>query len=417
MFLRFLSILLFVYSFGNAVELYKKSNMYDDHPYLDGNIDVRIQYDYNNVDDFSKKDWIAIYKKGASVEWKNVIVWSWVKDLPSDLGGGYTFFRKKLPVGAYEARFFKNNSYTVDKFVKFTIKKSDSYLEKINVKYKDNTKSLSVNLQGLDRVFKPTKKDWMAIYRVGSSNEWKNVLKWTWVSDISVPVRNNSYSWKVNNLNLPEGKYEVRYFLNNTYSVYKKSDYFSIVKNNNMARLDDVTLEYEHNQHIEIKFYDTASNKKDWIAIFKKGAKKIAKNVLVWKYNSLGQKSGTFYIHTNLQPGEYESVLFSNDSYKIIATSKLVITNNVVTSIQVVKGMAYPREMVVSIKNHANAFKKDWVAIFRYGKPHTKENILAWSYTEAKNFVILKAFKDNKYTAVLFSNDSYNEIDSYDFEF
>jgi len=393
---------------------------YKNLTYPDGNIDLRLEY-AEAVEEQNIKDWVAIYRKGESTQWKNVLVWKWVKDLsgiaPMDYNG-HMLPRQNLPAGTYVARFFRNNSYIVDKSLEFTIKKSDSFLEKIHIFYYDDKKRLSVVVSGINSIFKPNPKDWMAIYKVGSSNEWKNVIRWTWTKDMI-----NKHGWKVDNLNLPKGKYEVRYFLNNSYNVYKKSEYFSVVTDNSMARLDDLTLEYKKNQTININFYDTMANKKDWIAIFKKGAKKEKKNILAWRYNDSGRKSDTFYLYvggkmyTDLKPGEYESVLFLNDSYTVIATAKLVIVNNEPVKLVVREGFADSKNIGVNIKYHPNTTKKDWVAIFKADKPHTRENILAWKYTYEKDFLKFKGFRDNKkYTAVLFKNDTYNELNAVDFQ-
>ena len=67
-----LSLLL---SLGEAVEL-KKHFL----PGQYGIFDTLIT-GVNEEEAIANRDWIAIYKKGASTEWKNVLAWSYFKDL------------------------------------------------------------------------------------------------------------------------------------------------------------------------------------------------------------------------------------------------------------------------------------------------------------------------------------------------
>ena len=67
------------------------------------------------------KDWIGIYKKGDSNDWKNVVTWVWVKDFisgPGDLPEekypeeSRTTLKLNVNNEEYEARYFLNNSFT-----------------------------------------------------------------------------------------------------------------------------------------------------------------------------------------------------------------------------------------------------------------------------------------------------------------
>jgi len=69
------------------------------------------------------QDWVGIYPKGANNSWNNVVAWRWAKNTSAtqyDKGDWYKF---DLDDGAYEARFFLNNSYTVEDKVSFTVGK------------------------------------------------------------------------------------------------------------------------------------------------------------------------------------------------------------------------------------------------------------------------------------------------------
>ncbi len=78
---------------------------------------IELEFDTKIIEEAigkNKNNWVAIYKKGASNDWKNVIKWSWVKDLysvPSDEPAVKRYFTYTLPNGEYECRFFLNNTY------------------------------------------------------------------------------------------------------------------------------------------------------------------------------------------------------------------------------------------------------------------------------------------------------------------
>ena len=81
-----------------------------------GDVWIQLKDKPNNVE-----DWVGIYPKNASNDWKNVISWRWAKNISAtqyDKGDWYKF---KLDDGAYEARFFLNNTFTVDDSMPFTV--------------------------------------------------------------------------------------------------------------------------------------------------------------------------------------------------------------------------------------------------------------------------------------------------------
>jgi len=88
----------------NAVTL-ERSNYYGKFP----KNDIRIHYEKDKGECHpayrpeDAKDWIAIYKKGTSSAWKNVIKWAWVKDLhgyaPCDEDHIYPNVKKGLENG------------------------------------------------------------------------------------------------------------------------------------------------------------------------------------------------------------------------------------------------------------------------------------------------------------------------------
>ncbi len=173
---------------------------------------IQLKFDTKTIEEAmgkNKNNWVAIYKKGASNDWKNVIQWSWVKDLPRMLfyegTEVYRYFKYNLPNGEYECRFFLNNTYETFASFAFTADKAIDYPK------------LSIAKQTEDQIiFNSTyeKKTWIGIYPAGiSKNDWKYVKAWTWVK---------SQSPSIDLQDLPWGDYVARLFYNNSYKAEKE---------------------------------------------------------------------------------------------------------------------------------------------------------------------------------------------------
>lgn len=324
MFLKLVSIYLLTISLANAVTISTSR-----HKLPDGNADIVLKYDADEV--VNRNDWVAIYKQGDDSEvWNNVLNWDWVYKLKVNEPGGpvYVLRKIKLPVGEYQARFFKNNSYVIDQSVDFSIVEVDSYLTKINA-YPSRPgldKVENINFRGLTEKYLPNPKDWVALYDVNDSNDWKNVKDWAWARDVYK-------GWKVGDLPLANGNYEIRYFLNNTFTTFMKSRVFP-VSDEVVPPRDDVSLEIEpyvneaDNYSVRINLKDSSLNPKNWIGFFKKGKRPIRKNLLKWTYNTLGQESGV--IDLDLLPSTWKdetitAVLFENDTYVVLTKTDFVL--------------------------------------------------------------------------------------------
>ena len=314
-----------ILSFAEGITLNKWYHSVSSEQY--GVFDTQIRFTNNEYrESVANKDWIAIYKKGTLTAWENVLHWNWVKDLacsaPSECHD--LFLARGLEEGEYEVRYFKNNSYSVETSIGMSVKPHLSYLKKITLY--DINQILQIYIDGFPKNIQPNSSDWVALYKVGSDNSWNNVLKWAWVKKLAQYPR--SKRWSIPKKELENGTYEVRYFLNNSFKTYKKSQSFQIGGNKTTTvELGDIVQVGLNNATLDIYFKNRSNTrtKKDWIALFQSGKDHIAENIVTWKYLDQDRENGivTFIVHPRRWIGKtLDAVLFKDGSYTPIVIGK-----------------------------------------------------------------------------------------------
>jgi len=205
--------------------------------YNNGKVTFQLRIDKEELGEpfiHGPKDWVALYKKGHSSSWKNVLTWAWVKDFKAtDISGEIMRLSKNIHLqdGEYEVRYFKNNTYTVYKSSTFLVNTTSGInLDRMTAHYTREFPAITFSLGSfLNTKLRPNPKDWIGFYKKGDSNSWGNVITWVWVKDIINPVpvdiKNIDAVYTVKKVNLQSGEYEVRYFLNNSYKTYKSSSF------------------------------------------------------------------------------------------------------------------------------------------------------------------------------------------------
>ena len=256
------------------------------------------------------KDWIAIYPKGSSNTWGNVIHWGFTKGV---VNGSKQF--QGLAKGDYEVRAFFRNSYTLESKQSFSVKDAGVVLTSIKTtkqEYRSN-EAINVEFKGMSG----DNFDWIAIYPKGSSNAWGNVKDWTFLKGLV----NGSKTFK----KLPVGEYEVRAFFKNTYNLEAKYNFIvkDIVQNKpEVLILYDTAGDFGFTGKINAMFLENLLGHFDIKIISKPAENYVA--------NELNNKKAVFYLGTtydallsyplgSVQRDNYENF------YKDIATQNTTV--------------------------------------------------------------------------------------------
>ena len=167
------------------------------------------------------KDWIGIYRPGASNDWSNVIAWSWVDDttiyfdrnsIKEEIYPGGIM----VPThGDFEARLFFNNSYHTETSAKFSL--TDPMYPAL---------MLEAEYAPYVQVYVNTKlsgdKDWVGLFKADDASTWDNVIAWNWVPDNELITLDKVKK----DLPILMGQdYEVRLFHHNSFNVEKKAGF------------------------------------------------------------------------------------------------------------------------------------------------------------------------------------------------
>ena len=269
------------------------------------------------------KDWIGIYPANASNAWGNVIAWQWTGDKAS---GTKNF--NNLPIGNYEARAFYNNSFKAEARHKFTVNDELGVKPTLGMFMSKRSPIDGQELENKVLVIdyykiseNSMKKDWIGIYKKGTSNAWGNVIKWKWVKDLKRfnPPEVGASIYFLPNIekgafNLPAGKYEVRLFRHNSFTLHSKVD----------LTIGSVTFQYSGHKAMKLTYKAGRKiHKLDWIALYEKNKSNAWQNVIKWawvkdlKENEFDANDVNFPDLMNENSPEYEIRFFRNNSFNL----------------------------------------------------------------------------------------------------
>ncbi len=187
------------------------------------------------------EDWIAVYRKGDSNDWDNVIDWAWVKD------GDNNFDLSGVSSGTFELRLFYDNSYTVATKTEFEFNGGngggdDKPFKDITVNAGDI--KLSPNFNSADD------GDWVGVFRSGDDYNRDNLVAWNYLY--------NGYEGEVQVIgDMPNGQYDVVYFTQDSYTQKGETSTLSVEGAGNGGKKHLVKKSFDRDNDGEIDNFET----------------------------------------------------------------------------------------------------------------------------------------------------------------
>ena len=216
-------------------------------------------------------------------------------------------------------------------------------------------------------------KDWIAIYPVGTNNDWGNVVKWNWTQ--GKVDGNLTFS------NLPQGNYEVRAFFQNTF-ITEATDTFSIDGNVSDANITSDKVNYTPVEEIVINFSNMLGDPHDWIGIYPSQSNNDWANVVAWKYTA-GIIDGNISF-SNLPLGSYNARAFFKDSFTLESNCSFIIAdleNNVTEVNLTLNKLIYAKNELINITyDNMQGSQTDWVGLYLAGSSDDFANVIDWRY-------------------------------------
>jgi len=328
-------------------------------------IEESIVVNYAELQGQGHDEWIAIYPKGSSNDFGNILQW---KPTNGNNNGSVTFDSRN--VGSYEVRVFDHYDFLISK----EISVSEVVIEdNANVDTnKDRYTSDEVIVVTYTNLKGEGHDEWIAIYPKASSNDFGNILQWkpTHGND------NGSVTFDSRNV----GSYEVRVFDHADFLVSKQI----IVNDDAIALTVETTKDtYLRGEEIVAVFENIVVNEGNWIGIYPSGSNNSWENALQWEYIEDGLLAGTQTFNA-IPAGDYEVRVFLNNTFDTEASYAFKV-ENIPLNINVRKNIYNPYELIhVDFQNMRGA-NGDWIGIFNVAANHAKENAVEWR--ESKSLV------------------------------
>ncbi len=299
---------------------------------------------------------------------------------------------------------------------KFTIQGS-STTGKPEIKADKQTYSLTDNIVVSYSNGSSTSTAWVGIYdpsqKIGSSSSWawestsgKTAGSITY-KNIGTAAGNVKYALK-------PGRYYAALFKDGGYTVIAKTDMFYV---GSIPNYSTNKQDYEATEKVLLSFSNAPKLTGDKITIFNVG--KNYANGLPAKEISITSDTGTQEI-IGLNPGYYYADYFVQGSNMTIGERIFFKVGNIVTKLSLNKQQYELGESITAKWTDAPGIAKDWIGIYKKGdNPNTDSTEdSGYSYTyfgglpEGEKTIGTNELpkKTGDYFAVIFTNDSYNEI-------
>jgi len=181
--------------------------------------------------------------------------------------------------------------------------------------------------------------DWVGIYPAGSSNDWENVVSWSFTNGI---VDGNLLLDGVS-----AGNYDVRLFFSNSFHLEAKVEIKVIGGGNGKVSISTSKDTYKVAESIDVTFSNMSGDGEDWIGIYPAGASNDWDNIVSWAWTN-GVVSSTLSLD-GVPAGNYEVRAFFSNSFKVEASTAFNVSG---------ENIPHPGRTVY--ENANNALSDNW---------------------------------------------------------
>jgi len=225
--------------------------------------DEQIVVNHENLKGSGHDEWMAIYPQGSSNDFGNILQW---KPTDGEVNGSVTFDARN--VGDYEIRVFDSYDFLLSK--PFTV--NDTPLLPLVETTKDGYFADEEIVAVFENII-GDQDNWIGIYPQGSSNEWDNALQWEYIEN---GLHDGTQTFNA----IPAGEYEVRVFLNNTFTT--EASYAFSVEALPLSLSARKSI-YDPYELIHIDFQNMRGESGDWIGLFAVGAGDEKESAIEWR--------------------------------------------------------------------------------------------------------------------------------------
>ncbi|MFN5049345.1 fibronectin type III domain-containing protein [Roseateles sp.] len=342
------------------------------------------------------KDWVGIYRKsqkpGAG---SPAVKWAYV----SGANGRLSF--SGLAAGVeYYAAFFTDDSFT-------EIAPRAAF-------YVGSPATLSINKTQFNVGERPSigwsgapggAKDWIGIYRVGQEPGAVGSTSWAYAPSAAGNVSLGA---------LDKGYYYASFMINDAY--FEISERLPFAVGSEIASVSLVKTALASGERLEIRFADGPATAKDYIGVFRKGAKPGIDLLVSYSYVD-GRASGSLSPTEALPDGEYFLALYINDSYTEVS-NRVAFTVGAGSEppppprvLGVARNLIRTGETLNVSWSGMPGGAKDWVGVYRATQtPGSGSPALQWRYAAgAAGSTAFSGLGAGEYYIAFLLNDGYQE--------
>lgn len=319
--------------------------------------DESIVVNYGDLQGQGEDEWIAIYPKGSSNDFGNIVQW---KATDGNANGTLSFNPRNI--GSYEVRVFNHYDFLISKEI--TVSEVVAADPTVNTNQNRYTSDEQIvvsyeNLQGNGE------DEWMAIYPQGSSNDFGNILQWKPTDGNA----NGTVTFDARNV----GNYEVRVFNHANFLVSKQ---FNVNDDAILPTVETTKNSYLADEEIVAVFENIAGEQDNWIGIYPQGSSNEWANAVQWEYIENGLHDGTQTFNA-IPAGEYEVRVFLNNTFNTEASYAFSV-EALPLSLSARKNIFDPYELIHIDFQNMRGDNGDWIGLFAVGAGDAKENAIEW---------------------------------------